>query len=49
MSRVLLDEVRRVGVDLRATGLNLERMGLAGLKGADLESFILTGRRQSMR
>jgi opine dehydrogenase len=34
-----------VGVDFRATGLNLERMGLAGLKAADLEKFILTGHR----
>jgi opine dehydrogenase len=34
-----------VGVDFRATGLNLERMGLAGLKAADLEKFILAGHR----
>jgi opine dehydrogenase len=34
-----------VGVDLRATGLNLERMGLAGLVAADLPKFILTGQR----
>lgn len=34
-----------VGVDLRATGLNLERMGLAGLAPADLHEFILTGQR----
>jgi opine dehydrogenase len=32
-----------VGVDLRATGLNLERMGLAGLAATDLQKFILTG------
>jgi hypothetical protein len=30
---------------LRATGLNLERMGLAGLAAADLKKFILTGQR----
>jgi opine dehydrogenase len=34
-----------VGVDLRATGLNLERMGLAGLVPADLPKFILMGQR----
>jgi opine dehydrogenase len=34
-----------VGEDLRATGLNLERMGLAGLAAADLKKFILTGQR----
>jgi opine dehydrogenase len=34
-----------VGLDLRATGLNLDRMGLAGLKAADLKRFILTGHR----
>jgi len=34
-----------VGVDFRTTGLNLERMGLTGLKPADLQKFILTGRR----
>jgi opine dehydrogenase len=34
-----------VGVDLRATGLNLDRMGLAGLAPADLQKFILTGQR----
>lgn len=34
-----------VGVDLRATGLNLERMGLAGLAAANLQQYILTGQR----
>ncbi len=34
-----------VGVDFRSTGLNLERMGLAGLAAADLQKFILTGQR----
>ncbi len=34
-----------VGADLRATGLNLARMGLAGLAPAELGQFLLTGRR----
>lgn len=34
-----------VGIDLRDTGLNLERMGLAGLTVADLPKFIFTGQR----
>ena len=34
-----------VGVDLLATGLNLDRMGLAGVAAADLQKFILTGQR----
>jgi opine dehydrogenase len=34
-----------VGTDLRATGLTLDRMGLAGLAATDLQKFISTGQR----
>jgi opine dehydrogenase len=34
-----------VGIDLRATGLNLKSMGLEGLSPRELPSFIETGRR----
>jgi len=37
-----------INVDLRATGLGLERMGLAGLSPSGLKRYIQTGDREGI-